>query len=416
MAPLIAMSVRHVCHSNRSCLRCWKAVNASLSASLHNAAWVARASDRGAGWQAREGNMALDSSEQDFEPPVLDAAWPADGLERVAACPVCQCAERDVLHAGLSDRVFGCAPGKWTLQICRGCRSAYLDPRPTPDTLAMAYRSYYTHGSAGEAAAPGAFQSWIRAGANGYRNAYLGLDRTPSSSMGGMLIACLPWVGDFLRAEVRHLGAPEPGRDRLLDVGCGNGRFLQTARELGWRVRGIDIDANAVATARARGLEVSVGQLDELVDAGERFDVVTSSHVIEHVYHPGDFLKSCCEVLNKEGRLWLETPNIESFGHERFGPHWRDLDAPRHLVLFNRAALTGLLSDAGFDRISFVPRAGAVLNTFPVSRDVARDAVPAAHAKTSQLRRLADAVLDAYHFYFAQAKTEFLTVSAVKRS
>ena len=31
---------------------------------------------------------------------------------------------------------------------CRACRSAYLDPRPSTETIELAYRSYYTHGSA----------------------------------------------------------------------------------------------------------------------------------------------------------------------------------------------------------------------------------------------------------------------------
>ena len=65
-------------------------------------------------------------------PPGADGEWPADWLEPVTACPVCGDAERRVLHAGLRDRVFGVAPGSWTLMRCRECRAAYLDPRRAP--------------------------------------------------------------------------------------------------------------------------------------------------------------------------------------------------------------------------------------------------------------------------------------------
>ena len=46
------------------------------------------------------------------------------------------------------------------------------------------------------------------------------------------------------------------GRGRLLDVGCGNGSYLSLMRTLGWDVAGVDVDPQAVAVCRARGLSV----------------------------------------------------------------------------------------------------------------------------------------------------------------
>ncbi|MDQ3823220.1 MAG: class I SAM-dependent methyltransferase, partial [Actinomycetota bacterium] len=63
--------------------------------------------------------------------------------EPVPACPVCGDGRRGVLHAGLVDRLYG-APGRWTLHRCAGCGAAYLDPRPTPESIAAAYERYYT--------------------------------------------------------------------------------------------------------------------------------------------------------------------------------------------------------------------------------------------------------------------------------
>jgi hypothetical protein len=80
--------------------------------------------------------------------------WPANGLEVVDRCPVCGEGEREILHQGLRDQVFYCAPGEWTLYCCRGCCSAYLDPRPTAETIYLAYRKYYTHQLAGDFHSP----------------------------------------------------------------------------------------------------------------------------------------------------------------------------------------------------------------------------------------------------------------------
>ncbi len=42
-------------------------------------------------------------------------AWPAEELEAVDRCPLCGCADRKALHQDLTDRVFFCAPGRWSL-------------------------------------------------------------------------------------------------------------------------------------------------------------------------------------------------------------------------------------------------------------------------------------------------------------
>ena len=72
-------------------------------------------------------------------------SWPDNELELLKYCPVCGSRERELLHTGLRDRVFGVAPGDWTLHRCLECQSAYLDPRPTLATIGQAYTNYYTH-------------------------------------------------------------------------------------------------------------------------------------------------------------------------------------------------------------------------------------------------------------------------------
>ena len=100
--------------------------------------------------------------------------WPRDGLERVGHCPVCGAGESHVLHEGLTDRVFFCAPGTWTLHACESCTSAYLDPRPTPQTIGLAYQAYFTHADAPGYASLGPVSRFRRRLANGYRNRKFG--------------------------------------------------------------------------------------------------------------------------------------------------------------------------------------------------------------------------------------------------
>lgn len=283
-----------------------------------------------------------------------NSAWPPQSLEAVPACPICHSTGRRVLHQDLVDDTFFTAPGKWTLHQCTGCGSAYLDPRPTLASIGTAYAEYYTHGS--EAAAPmGRLKTIAKRVLRSFSDHYtasLADPRHPGKSIGAALsVACikaLPPCREVINARYRHLHRPAPGADRLLDLGCGAGDFLERAQSLGWRAEGVDFDPQAVAAARARGLQVSVGSIDSYSEVRDLFDVVTCNHVIEHVYDPQAVIASIYRILKPGGQMWIETPNISSAGHTLFGRAWRGLEAPRHVAIFSYRALVDALRQAGF--------------------------------------------------------------------
>jgi 2-polyprenyl-3-methyl-5-hydroxy-6-metoxy-1,4-benzoquinol methylase len=277
--------------------------------------------------------------------------WPTNELESVNQCPVCGEASRTLLHADMVDNSFRAALGKWTLWTCAKCRSAYLDPRPTPATMHRAYVNYYTHQQTtgkDDYTALSPLRKLRRRLVNGYTNWRYGTQALPSSPFGVLAAHAMPSVKKVLDREYRHLPKRPPGDGRLLDVGCGDGSFLSLARTCGWKVVGLDPDPMAVANAASQGLTVHEGGIEYFDGQTELFDVITLNHVIEHVYEPFEVLKRCHVLLKPGGQLWLETPNIDSFGHARFQKNWRGLEAPRHLALFNRHSLGHALVSAGF--------------------------------------------------------------------
>lgn len=276
--------------------------------------------------------------------------WPEDGLERVTECPACGAGERALLHRGLSDRLFGCAPGTWTLQRCVGCGSAYLDPRPTEDSILLAYGDYFTHADAAGRSAV-RFRRLRDSLANGYLNARYGTRLRPASRLGSGLVPLFPLRRAKTDREVRHLVRPATG-GTVLDVGCGNGDFLFGAQRAGWRALGVDLDPQAVASCRREGLSASQGTIETVDIPPGSLDAVTFAHVIEHLHHPRRALVRAHELLRPGGFLWLATPNVASAGHERFGKEWLGLDPPRHLAVFTRRALEQAVSDAGFEIVA----------------------------------------------------------------
>lgn len=105
---------------------------------------------------------------------------------------------------------------------------------------------------------------------------------------------------------LRAAGAP----GRLLDVGTGVGALVRLAGERGWHAVGVDVDPAVVAYARARGLDVRLGELEKLALPAGSFDLVTLCNVVDFVPDPVAVLAECRRVLVPGGRIFLRTPNV----------------------------------------------------------------------------------------------------------
>jgi SAM-dependent methyltransferase len=151
---------------------------------------------------------------------------------------------------------------------------------------------------------------------------------------------------------------------------------LRRARDAGWEVLGIDLDENAIDAARKQGLNVRLGDIDILDPNCEQFDIITLSHVIEHVHYPTALLKACHNLTKPGGYIWLETPNIQSQGHKLFKEHWRGLEPPRHLAIFTLDALQNALRAAGFTEIKVQPYSPICADMFMASQAILKGLGP----------------------------------------
>jgi SAM-dependent methyltransferase len=136
--------------------------------------------------------------------------------------------------------------------------------------------------------------------------------------------------------------------NRLLDVGCGAGFFLDEARARGWRVCGTEYSERALALARGRGHEVT--QAPVAVDGFEAnsFDVVTAFEVFEHVKDPLSEAAVLARVLRPGGLLYCTTPNFNSVSRRALGPGWSVIEYPEHLWYFTPRTLRRWLERSGF--------------------------------------------------------------------
>ncbi|MFL5862627.1 MAG: class I SAM-dependent methyltransferase [Solirubrobacteraceae bacterium] len=126
-----------------------------------------------------------------------------------------------------------------------------------------------------------------------------------------------------IRAELDRL--PLPARARVLDAGCGSGRTLQELVDYG-EVSGIELNADAAAIARARGLgEVREGRLEELPWDDATFDLVTCLDVIEHVPDDAAALAEIRRVCRPGGWLLVTVPAYQALWsrHDEANHHYR---------------------------------------------------------------------------------------------
>lgn len=156
------------------------------------------------------------------------------------------------------------------------------------------------------------------------------------------------------RGRISAITLQHPGC--VLDVGCGDGSFLEALARQGWQVFGTELSESIAVTARERlGECVRVGGINELGFAPASFDLVTFWHSLEHLDNPKLALTETRRLLKTDGRVVVALPNIESLQAWLFNDVWLHLDVPRHRWHFSPRTLTAVADrcDLRVERIMY---------------------------------------------------------------
>ncbi|QUD89721.1 class I SAM-dependent methyltransferase [Phenylobacterium montanum] len=202
--------------------------------------------------------------------------------------------------------VCGLGPVRYGLRCCDGCGLVLQDPAVSPQTMARQYAMFSNYLAFGDG-------------------------DPPLSSTAARMLDCVA------RADLK------PGR--VYDVGAAAGFMLWHLRAQGWKVGGCDPSPAAVAQAKARfGVELDTGTGEITLKDHAGLDLVTMSHVLEHIYDPAAALGVVRAALAEGGHLLIEVPCLTA---PEINPP--GLFMMEHLNYFEAGSLKNLLSGAGFE-------------------------------------------------------------------
>lgn len=231
-------------------------------------------------------------------------------------CNLCGSDECKFLFSA-RDRLHGC-DGIFSYVMCTKCGLVYMNPQISPEEIADFYPENY---------AP--HQSELT-------------KSNRSKKLRNCRIRRKPELAFIWRNLNSHC--------RLLDIGCGNGKFLyETQKCTGCQVYGVDISQTAVAEAKnVFNLDIFHGTIDQAPFSENYFDFITAWSFIEHVNNPSKVLRKLCSLLKFDSNFVLITPNFDSFNARWFKDKWYHLDCPRHLYIYTPQTITAFLEKNGF--------------------------------------------------------------------
>ena len=238
-------------------------------------------------------------------------------------CLICGSLEHEILYKTY-DRHYG-IQGEYSICQCKDCKFNFLFPMPSEDELTSLYpENFY------------AYQQFFE-------------DKKPVNIIKSLIKRAL-----FINIGTKDPKFNNPGR--ILDIGCGSGKFLYSMRERGWRVYGVEVNTNAADLGKeAAGINIFAGNLISAKFPDNFFDYIRSNHSFEHIVNPHETLSEIYRILKPGGSLLIGVPNVDGLNSKIFKSSWWYRGVPVHTFGYSTKSLARILEQHKFnvDKINY---------------------------------------------------------------
>ena len=133
-----------------------------------------------------------------------------------------------------------------------------------------------------------------------------------------------------------------PQGSKLLDIGSGYGFFLDEAQKKGLKITGIEPSKELIKHT-VTATPIINDRLPTNKLRNKKFDFITLVHIIEHVKNPKEIIRQALLLLNPQGILYIETPNIDSHLYRYEKENYTFLTPPDHLWIFSQYSLEKII-------------------------------------------------------------------------
>ena len=220
-------------------------------------------------------------------------------MKEITSCPIC---EREKLNHFMTTKNFRIDFKDFDIVECAQCNFRFTNPIPTEDEIGVYYNSenYISH----------------------------------TETKKGIVNFLFHIVRKYTLGQKFRLVKKYVESGTLLDIGCGSGRFLNYVKEKGWKVTGLEPDAEARAFCKSEH-NIDVYPAENLPVLQENSaDAITMWHVLEHVHNLNEDVQSIKKILKPNGTLFVAVPNCSSYDARKYKEHWSAYDLPIHLYHF----------------------------------------------------------------------------------
>jgi 2-polyprenyl-3-methyl-5-hydroxy-6-metoxy-1,4-benzoquinol methylase len=152
----------------------------------------------------------------------------------------------------------------------------------------------------------------------------------------------------------------------IIDVGCGEGFFLEQAVKRGWNAYGTEYAEQYIETCRKKNINMAPGKFEPENYSPRFFDALISIEVIEHINYPSAEVKNFSEAVRSGGIVYLTTPNFNSISRRMLKEKWNVISYPEHLTYFTPKTITKIFDSNGF-RMQKIKTTGISIGRLKVS-------------------------------------------------
>lgn len=141
---------------------------------------------------------------------------------------------------------------------------------------------------------------------------------------------------------------------KILELGCSYGDHLYQLKKLGWDVKGVELNKNAVDYAvKKLNLNVDCISIEDF-ESKELFNIIYMRMVLEHLESPKIILKKCYSLLKSNGKLVLIIPDFSGLEGVIYKKYAYILQMPFHLYHFTPNSIKNYLNNLNFKKIKIV--------------------------------------------------------------